>query len=358
MRIVRYYPRALAGDGGMTHAVRRAAQAAAAAGANVTIAYEEGTGTPPAGDGLRWLAVSHAGRGPLRMPVAMDRMLDAADVLVLHSAWTPHNNRAAAAARRRGVPYVLEPRGEYDPHILGRGRARKRAWWYASERSLVMHARAVHLFFASQRAHLEALGYRGPFVVATNGVDAPGVRWDGGSGGYVLWLGRFDPGHKGLDLLVRAMRELPREERPLLRLHGPDRRGGKARIRSLVETLGLADSIVVGEPVYGEAKWRLLSQASAFVYPSRWEGFGNALAEAAATGVPCLTTPYPLGRTLAERGGALVVDATTQTIADGLTKITSSGAESFGEAAARYAAEHLTWDGVARSWLHQVEALV
>ena len=357
MRIVRYYPRALAGDGGMTQAVRRAAQAAAAAGADVTIAFEQGTGVPPADDGIRWLAVPHTGPGAFRMPAAMDEMLDA-DVLVLHSAWTPHNNRAAAAARRSGVPYVLEPRGEYDPHILARGRTRKRAWWYAAERTLVTRARAVHLFFASQRTHLEALGYRGPFVVATNGVDAPEVRWDGGSGGYVLWLGRFDPDHKGLDLLVNAVRELPREERPVLRLHGPDRRGGKERVRRLVDALGLGGDVIVGDAVYGETKWKLLSQATAFVYPSRWEGFGNALAEAAVTGVPCLTTPYPFGRALAERGAALVVDATPETLADGLAKITSNGAESFGEAAARFAAEQLSWDTVARAWLRQVEALV
>ena len=45
----------------------------------------------------------------------------------------------------------------------------------------------------------------------------------------VLWLGRFDPTHKGLDLLVDAVRSLAPHERPRVRLHGPDRRGGKAR---------------------------------------------------------------------------------------------------------------------------------
>jgi len=274
------------------------------------------------------------------MPVGLEHVLEDADVLVLHSAWAPHNNRAAAVARRRGVPYVLEPRGEYDPHVVGRHAVRKKVWWFGAERTLVTRARAVHLFFESQRAQLEALGYGGSFVVTPNGVEPPaGVRWDGGTGTYVLWLGRFDPAHKGLDLLIDAVRSLSPDERPQVRLHGPDRRGGKARVRAMVEARGLERDIAVGDAVYGDEKWRLLSRASAFVYPSRWEGFGNAVAEAASIGVPCLTTPYPLGRALEERGGAVMVDATAATIADGLCKITSSGAESIGEAGARYAAE-------------------
>ena len=55
--------------------------------------------------------------------------------------------------------------------------------------------------------------------------------WDGGSGGYVLWLGRFDPEHKGLDLLLQALALLPSRERPTLRIHGPDWRGRKQKVR-------------------------------------------------------------------------------------------------------------------------------
>jgi glycosyltransferase involved in cell wall biosynthesis len=359
MKIVRYYPRAFSGDGGMTNAVRRSAAATAAAGAEVTLVYDAGAGIAPAASDVEWRAVRHASMGPYRMPLDIESVLAGADVLVLHSAWSPHNNRAAAVARRLGIPYVLEPRGEYDPNILGRRGLRKRVWWRAYERDLVLGARTVHLFFETQRAHVEVLGYGGPFVVAPNGVEVPAeVRWDGGTGGYVLWMGRFDPEHKGLDLLIRAVALLPPNERPSVRLHGPDRRGGKQRMRALIDSLGLQDDVIVGEPVYGAAKWELLSRAAAFVYPSRWEGFGNSLAEAAAIGVPCLTTPYPLGRALAERGGALIADPTPDTLADGLCKITSSGAHSIGEAGARYVTEELAWDRVARSWLHQVEAVL
>ena len=94
---------------------------------------------------------------------------------------------------------------------------------------------------------------------------------------------------------------------PAVRLHGPDWRGGKERTERMVHDLRLDPWVTVGDPVYGDAKWELMEHAGAFVYPSRWEAFGNSTVEAVAAGVPTLATPYPLGRFLAERGAALKI---------------------------------------------------
>ena len=362
MRIVRYYPRAMAGDGGMTGAVKRWSRELVRAGASVVVAFE-GIGPPYTADGVEWVPLHHAGRGWWKVPVGLDAVLRGADLLVLHSAWILHNNWAAAAAQRAGVAYLLEPRGAYDPHIVHRRRPAKRAWWALREGKLVAGARAVHVFFDAERDHLAALGYRGDFVTAPNGVQAPeGVRWDGGSGGYVLWLGRFDPEHKGIDLLVRAVRHLPESERPHLRLQGPDFRdgtgGGKDRIRQLVHELGIEPWVTVGDPVHGDEKWELLSRAAGFVYPSRWEAFGNSVAEAVSIGVPTLVTPYPLGRYLESRGGAVLAEATPESLAAGLRSLCAPAAREVGERGARAVREGMRWDGVARSWLDQISGLL
>ena len=360
MRIVRYYPRALTGDGGMTNAVRQWSSYAARAGAEVTMAFDRGV--PPAEpNGVRWQAVRHEGPDALRVPCDLEQALDGADVLVLHSAWALHNVRAAEVARRLGVPYLLEPRGAYDPHIVRRKRLLKAAWWHVWERALVANAAAIHVFFEPERAHLEALGYHGDVVVAPNGIVPPrDVTWDGGSGGYVLWMGRFDPEHKGLDLLLGALALLPPGERPSLRLHGPDYRlgGGKEAVRRMVEQLALGDAVAIGEPVHGTAKWELLSRATGFVYPSRWEAFGNSVAEAAALGVPTLTTPYPFGQFLAARGGAFVADANPAALAEGLRALRSPAARATGGRGARVVRECMPWDIVTRSWLEQTEAVL
>jgi glycosyltransferase involved in cell wall biosynthesis len=357
MRIVRYYPRAATGDGGMTEALRFWASATTKIGAEVVIAHDGGTPTD-AGDAA-WISVRHVGPTSMRLPIGLEDVLRGADVVVLQSAWSGHNVRAAAVARRVGVPYVLEPRGAYDPHIVARRALLKRAWWIGWERPLVDRALAIHVFFDAEQPHLRSLGYHGPEIVVPNGVpDSTAPGWDGGSGGYVLWLGRFDPEHKGLDLLVSAVGRLPPERRPFVRLHGPDRRGGKARVARLIEAQGLQPWIDVGDAAYGDAKRQLMIGAIGFVYPSRWEAFGNAPAQAAALGVPTLVTPYPLGRYLAAHGAALLAQGTPDGIAAGLERLSTAEAVEVGRRGAEIVAQAFSWDVVARSWLDQVAALL
>lgn len=357
MRIALYYPRALVGDGGMTWAVRKLAGGLANAGGQVTVLFDE-HGEQPSLPGVRWVAVRHRETRVGRVPVGLEGAVSGADVLVLHSAWAAHNVKAARVARRAGVPYVLAPRGAYDPHILRRKRLLKGAWWLALERPLLRHARAVHVFFDSERAHLRALKYPGEVIVAPNGVDTQNeARWDGGTGGYVLWIGRFDPEHKGLDLLLKAVAHLPPPRRPAVRLHGPDWRGRKQTVRTMVRDLRLGDTVTVAEPVYDEAKQEVLARASGFVYPSRWEGFGNSVAEAVSMAIPSLVTPYPLGRFLADRGGAFLAEPTPAGLAYGLEELLSPRAGEVGRTGAEVVRRELSWDHVARSWLSQLEAV-
>lgn len=357
MRIVQYHPRAIVGDGGITNSVRRLSLAFARLGADPVIVCDATDRDPPL-DGVEWVTLRHVGRGTFRTPVGMRAALRDADLLVCNSAWTWHNVVAGRAARATGVPYVLAPRGAYDPLIRRRRKLVKDVWWAALERDLVRGSRAMHVFFASQEPHLRQLGYDGPVLVAPNGVEVPrDVRWDGGSGGYLLYLGRFDPEHKGLDLLVRAVASLPPGTVPPLHLHGPDWRGGREVVRQLVRELDVADRVVVGEPVYGDEKWRTFAAATGFVYPSRWEGFGNSVAEAAGLGVPCLVTPYPLGRYLAERGAAILAEPDVASLATGLRQLASGDAAAIGARAVELIEDELSWDAVARRWLEQAAAL-
>lgn len=361
MRIVHYYPRALVGDGGMTGAVRRLSHALSEAGAEAVIAYDEGP-EPPSDGRVRWVPVHHVGPSRERFPVpsSLEPALRGADLVVLNSAWAAHNVVAARVARRLDVAYVLAPRGAYEEQIFKRRPTVKRLWWAALEGPMVRKARAMHLFFDAERHILERLGFAGGVIVAPNGVEAPhDIEWDGGSGGYVLWMGRFDLEHKGIDLLVRAVGSLPAMARPQLRLQGPDSRNrGKAAVAALVRELGLERWVSIHDAVYGRAKWETLARAVGFAYPSRWEGFGNSVAEAAAIGVPTIVTPYYLGQFLAERDAAIVVEASPGGVASGLRAVSDAGAAHVGQNARKVVEEHMTWERVGAAWLQQARALV
>jgi glycosyltransferase involved in cell wall biosynthesis len=358
VRVAQYYPRALLGDGGMTGAIHRLSESMHACGADTKIICDAGPEPTPVDDGVCWSRIRHHRVAGRAVPDARElaRGLRGSDVLILNSAWTLHNVVAAAIARRAGIPYVVAPRGAYDPRIRRRHRLAKDVWWLAAERRLLARSLAVHLFFDSERAHLERLGYHGRVIVAPNGIDIPSdIRWDGGSDRTVLWLGRFDPEHKGIDLLLEATHQIPTQRRPRVLLCGPDWRGKKQAVLDMVRRLSLEQWVSVADPVHGREKLQLMARAGAFVYPSRWEGFGNSLAEAASVGVPALVTPYPLGRFLASRGAAIMVEPTPAGLAAGLAAVLAPGSSDVGARARQVVADSFSWEMVAREWLHGID---
>jgi glycosyltransferase involved in cell wall biosynthesis len=355
---VHYYPRALVGDGGCSYAVRGWAAAVARAGAEVLVACDQ-DGERPKGGEVDWRPLAHRGTKLTRAPAGLGQFLDQADCLILHSGWVYHNVQAAKIAEQAGVPYLLTPHGAYDPNVVRRKRLLKRIWWRLMEQGVVALASAVHIFFEEERDFLGRLGYAGPFIVAPNGVTIPEpVERELGTGNYVLWMGRFDIEHKGIDLLLQALRSLPPEARPPTRLHGPDWHGGKERVKQLVRELGLKSSVTIGKPVYGPEKWDTIRNCRLFVSPSRWEAQGIAALEAAGVGVPVVTTKTTfVGRQLAREGAAIVVDANAQSIASAIMKGWSDDCSTMSSRGAQLVKEKFAWTEVAASFLRQFEAL-
>jgi glycosyltransferase involved in cell wall biosynthesis len=261
-------------------------------------------------------------------------------------------------ARRRGVPYVVTAHGVYRREVLARRAPAKRAWAALFERRHLRRALGVHVFFDEEANHLQALAGEVPAIVCRPGFTAPvEVAWNGPRGEYVLWLGRFDRHVKGLDILLLALHGLPPGDRPRVRLHGPDWRGMKREVARQVERLGLSRWVMIGEPVYGREKWALLQGANAFLYPSRWEGCPMAVLEAAAVGLPLLVGPYPLGRFLAERGGAVVSEAEPEALAQGIRRVLGPEGPALGRRAAEIVRVEFAWSPLARRWVDAVAGL-
>ena len=102
---------------------------------------------------------------------------------------------------------------------------------------------------------------------------------------FLLAVSTLHP-HKNLDGLLRAFAEF-RRRRPgftlvVCGLHG----FFTAELHALRETLGLADSVTFPGWIPREELLDLYARATAFLYPSKFEGFGLPVLEAMAAGVP------------------------------------------------------------------------
>jgi glycosyltransferase involved in cell wall biosynthesis len=358
LRMVHYYPRAWVGDGGCTASVRGWASALAETGAQVTV-VSDGNGEPPPIRNVRWTSTPHRWWGRMRLPVGLERILEGQDLLVLHSGWSSYNLAAARAAVRMGVPYVLMPHGAYEPNVFRRRSTSKQLWWRLFEHQLVTAALAIHVFFEEQIDELRQIGYAGPVVVAPNGISMPDFARGADRAEYLLWMGRFDIETKGLDLLLNALASLDPSARPRLRLHGPDWRGGKQQTAQLVRELGLEDVVAIGPPLYGSQKWEALRECGLFVFPARWDAQSVMVLEAAAAGAPLLvTSTTPIGRMMAAQKAALLVDATPEAIASGITKGLSSEAAALGVRASEVVRERFSWPAVAEHCAQQLRGLM
>ncbi len=132
-------------------------------------------------------------------------------------------------------------------------------------------------------------------------------REHGLDGGYLLYLGTLEP-RKNIPTLLEAYKELrevySRKEKLALV-------GGKGwlydEIFAKAQRLGLASEVLFPGYVSNEEQLLWYHGASAFVYPSLYEGFGLPVAESLACGVPVVTSNV---LSLPEAGGdsALIVD--------------------------------------------------
>jgi len=313
--------------------------------------------TPRLRDLLCW-------RSPLNLPARLiaDVLAWNPHVLHLHGVHIPQNLILAARARRAGIPYCVSIHGMLAPEAQGRRRWLKRAA-AVFERSHLDRAAFIHVLAESEVAGLSLYGAHGVRVVAPNGIDLESFagtdRGPASTRGLptapqertFLFLGRLDPGQKGLDLLLEGFAQSGLSHARLV-LVGPDWRGSERTLRTLASQLGIAPSVQFTGAAFGQRKIDLLAGADVFVHPSRWEGLSFSVLEAAGLGKPCLlTAAADPGGKLGSAGAALIVPPTADGIAAGLRTFAGmdpTALDEMGRRGRRVAEEEFAWPPAAR----------
>lgn len=165
---------------------------------------------------------------------------------------------------------------------------------------------------------------------------------------YLLAVSTLHP-HKNLDRLLHAFAEFHRG-RPEFRLVVAGLRGFHAeRLENLRMGLGLADAVKFTGWIPREELYELFAGASAFFYPSTFEGFGMPVIEALAAGLPTACSNIEPLATLAG-DAALPFDPESETaIYEALVRIVSDDSLRRRLAAAGpIRASAFTWENSAR----------
>ncbi len=174
----------------------------------------------------------------------------------------------------------------------------------------------------------------------------------------LVFTGRLVP-HKGVDVIVQALRELPEEVTLVVIGAGP-------RLPDLVRLarrIGVETRVRFCPRVSDDDLPRYLALGDAFVFPSqnRLEGFGLAVAEAMASGLPVVIADVPGVREVIEDGreGLLAEPLLAEDLAEKIRRILADPelARRMGAAARRRAEERYAVGEVARQLIRLYERL-
>ncbi len=231
--------------------------------------------------------------------------LRAARAIVATSHLLPDVLPAVAARPRRTlviVHHLIEPPWERDGNA-----ARNWIAWLGQELSLFfVRAFVARLAFVSSYVKSRAaglIGNRRAYVTPNAAAAPPGFvpePFERRRGAIVL--GRVHRAKRVGDAIAAWARLPPPLRSEPLRIVGPDDGGYRRELESLCADLGIAGSVVFYGRVDEAEKWRLLGESAIFVFPSGEEGWGLAVAEAMAAGLPCVTYDLPVYRDIFVRG--------------------------------------------------------
>lgn len=215
---------------------------------------------------------------------------------------------AAMAARRAGLPMVLEPMGMAVPRIRSTGV--KTAFDRAFQR---VHASAAATIATSEMEAEELRGLRYPnVVVRPNPVVASSFDLPRAWPVYDLcYVGRLHE-KKRLNDIVAALAAHP-EWRAIVA--GPDQDGTKARLETAARGAGVQARLEIRGWVEAVEKSAIIRSSKVFVLPSATENFGNAAAEAIALGTPAVVTDAcGVAELVASSDGGAVAAVDTQSV--------------------------------------------
>jgi len=217
-------------------------------------------------------------------------LAEGVDLVHIHGLWMAEVHLACAAARRRGIPYVVSTHGMLMPWAF-----RHKAWkkflpWRIYQRRDLRQAAAVVTTSEAEAASVRAFGFPGQVVTIPHGLNVP--PWQELRNGHpprkVIFLGRLHP-IKGLMNLVDAWSAVRPKDWQLI-LAGPDEGGFQLALMERIRQHNITDTVTFTGPLDDPQKWQLLRQADLFVLPSFMENFGLVVLESLACGVPVIAT--------------------------------------------------------------------
>ena len=341
--------------GGIPHQTRQLIEAQVALGVRVSVIARAGQNIPAS---ARVHTLGGATRGFLFDARTVHRTLreDAVDVFHITGLSIPEHVLPVMSVLRSGTPLVLSPHGLLAP--LGRavrfeGRHQtllretlKRAFRRSCDRMLIDRAAVIHAQSVFEEECVRAIRPDAEIVIAPMGVDADWIHAEAPRRHIrrpvtIGYLGRLDVYHKGLDLLLEAVRRLGSSSSEFrIIIAGTPVEASYAGLLRSAQDVGVS---ILPEQ-WGPDKDRFFRECDFVFGVYRYAGMARLIGESVGRGIPVIASREGnWGDWTAEFGMGVPSALSAESVESALLKIGNLKDDEYERMSARAMAFASTW---------------
>ena len=288
------------------------------------------------------------------------------DIVHIHGLWLPFFHRTAEWAYAHGIPIVWSTHGMTAPWAMHHKWWKKRLAWRLYQRGDLKRAALIHCTTELEMEWNKRLGFGNCFIAPLGAAEFSTQRHGGTEERQIrtlLFVGRIHP-VKGLENLIEAWGMVVRsaecgvqsaecEVRSWrLKIVGPDEGGYLSRLKALVQSLELQDSVEFAGPKFGDDLSREYENCNCLILPSFTENFGATIIDALAHGKPCIASTFTPWKELQDRDCGWWVDNELSILARAIREMIEAGdgrRREMGAHGYSLVKEKYTWPAVARA---------
>ena len=219
--------------------------------------------------------------------------IDGADIVLLHSMFDiPKSVFVTNNLIKSKKPFILIPHGCLSKEAIDKKRIKKLVALRLFYKKQIDRSYAIQYLSDGERDSSVIKNKKA--LVLPNGISRPSkINFPAKTNKRILFLGRKDIYHKGIDLLLDAIAIAKSDliaNRAKVYFYGTNHENGDKQIDNTIIKKQLSEVAENCKPVFGKEKENLFFESDAFVLTSRYEGQPTTILEAMSFGLPVIVS--------------------------------------------------------------------
>lgn len=280
------------------------------------------------------------------------------DIVIIHEVYHKEYLKIGKNLKKNGIPYIIVPHGSLSTIAQKNKRIKKIVANKLFFNNFIKNAQALQCLSENEK---KGTKFHSNKFIGTNGVTMHSDFKNNFNYETIkfVYVGRLEAYIKGLDILIEAVSSIKNfliEKNCKIYIYGPDYRGRKDYIRSLIKNSKVEDLVFLNDSVVGVEKENVLLDANIFIQSSRSEGMPLGILEALSYGIPCLITEGTnMGEFVREYNAGWVAKTNVESLAETMICAIDEKKEwkNKSKNAVALISENFSWDDVSKKTVNE-----